>query len=58
MKKKLILKDSVIDTIMNANLILFAIVMISRGTILVKTSLVFSIISVILLILFGGINER
>lgn len=58
MKKKLILKDSVIDTIMDANLILFAIVILSKGTLLLTPTLIFAIFSVIILILFGGINER
>jgi hypothetical protein len=58
MKKKLILKDSIIDTIMDANLILFSIFAMSRGTILPRVTFIFAIFSVIILILFGGINER
>ena len=55
MKRKLILKESVLDTINDINIILFAIVICSKGTLLLIPTLIVAIISVIIILLFGGV---
>ena len=50
------MRENVADSIMDINLILFIIVIVSRGTICVIPALIFSIISLFMFIMFGGIR--
>lgn len=57
MKKKLILKDSVMNIIMDVNLVLFAIFLLSKGVLLGIPTLIVSILSLFIIILFGDVNN-
>ena len=58
MKKRLVFKNEVMDTICDINLCLFIMVLISKGTLLVYPAIIVAIISFILMLMFGGLFSR
>lgn len=55
MKKRLIFKKEVMDSICDINFMLLLIVAISKGTLLLFPAIITAIISFILMLLFGGL---
>ena len=58
MKKRLKFKNEVMDTICDINLCLFIMVLISKGTLLLYPFIICTIISFILMLMFGGLFSR
>ncbi len=55
MKKRLVFKKEVMDSICDINFMLLLIVAISKGTLLLYPAIITAIISFILMLLFGGL---
>ena len=58
MKKRLVFKNEVMDTICDINFGLFMMVLISKGTLLLYPFIISVIISFILMLIFGGLFSR
>ena len=58
MKKRLKFKNEVMDFICDINLCLFIMVLISKGTLLLYPFIICTIISFILMLMFGGLFSR
>ena len=58
MKKKLVLKESVIDTLIDINLILVIAIIISKGTLFIIPAFIVGIIDIITFIVYGGLQHE
>lgn len=56
MKKKLVLKESVIDTLIDINLILVMCIIFSKGTLFVIPAGIMGIIDLLVIIIYGTLN--
>ena len=58
MKKKLVLKESVMDNLIDINLIMVFALIISKFTLFVIPALVLGIIDLIVICIYGGLNHE
>ena len=58
MRKKLVLKESVIDTLIDINLILVIAIIISKGTLFIIPAFIVGIIDIITFIVYGGLQHE
>ena len=58
MKKKLVLKESIIDTLIDINLLAVIIMIFSRGTFMLLPALIICGLDMLVFMLYGGLRHE